>query len=120
MDIAAAAVPCNHLIETQVSSIKDLQHAININKGFTTSSLPLPPSTVSVSGNLALVPSTRSSTRIVLSPPLLGGVMIDTNSHTLNAGGLGMVACSVGCTVDAMAAAIGSCLVTRGWRLDHS
>jgi hypothetical protein len=78
MDIAAVstALPCNNLIETQVSGIKKFQHAINVNKRFTTSSLPLSPSTVSVSGNPALVPSTRSSTRTVLSPTLYGGVMI--------------------------------------------
>jgi aconitate hydratase len=50
-------------------------------------------STASVSGSLARASFTRSCSR---TTPFPGGLMIGTDSHTVNAGGLGMAAIGVG------------------------
>jgi hypothetical protein len=61
MDTAAVptTVHCDHLIEAHVGGTKDLQRAFNINKE------------VPVSGSLASVSSTSSSSRTTLSPVVL-------------------------------------------------
>jgi aconitate hydratase len=96
-DIPRVAVPstvhCDHLIQAQVGASKDLKQAVNDNK--------------EVYDFLAAVsarhgigfwkPGSGIIHQVVLENYAFpGGMMIGTDSHTPNAGGLGMVAIGVG------------------------
>ena len=85
-------VHCDHLIQAKVGAIADLQVAEDTNAEVYDFLRTVWPSTASASGGRAAA-STRSSSRTTRSP---GGMMIGTDSHTPNAGGLGMVAIGVG------------------------
>ncbi|GAB1525373.1 Aconitate hydratase mitochondrial [Rhizoctonia solani] len=75
---APATVHGDHLIEAQVGGEKDLARAIEVNR--------------EVYDFLATV-----SAKIILENYAFpGGLVIGTDSHTPNAGGLGMIACGVG------------------------
>lgn len=95
MDTAAVptTVHCDHLIQAQVGGVKDLERAININRevydflGTATAKYGLG----------FWKPGSGIIHQIVLENYAFpGGMMIGTDSHTPNAGGLGMVACGVG------------------------
>lgn len=107
-------VHCDHLIEAQQGGPKDLERAVQINKEVYTSSTVVDyrctisydhpvPSTTLASGDPALESFIRLSSKIMLCTTLRyyiddspGGLMIGTDSHTPNAGGLGMLAIGVG------------------------
>jgi aconitate hydratase len=106
-------VHCDHLIEAQVGGPKDLARAININKEVydflatatakvrslckhLRNTLPDNPSG-SKYGIGFWKPGSGIIHQIILENYAFpGGLMIGTDSHTPNAGGLGMVACGVG------------------------
>ncbi len=111
MDTAAVptTVHCDHLIEAQVGGVKDLARAKEINKEVYDF---LATGTAKVCG-LALYDAMLLQSRqyglgfwkpgsgiihqiILENYAFPGGLMIGTDSHTPNAGGLGMIACGVG------------------------
>lgn len=86
-------VHCDHLIQAKVGAEKDLQHAINTsNEVFNFLE--------SVSNKYGIgfwKPGAGIIHQVVLENYAFpGGMMIGTDSHTVNAGGLGMVAVGVG------------------------
>ncbi|KAI0056858.1 aconitate hydratase [Artomyces pyxidatus] len=92
-----AAVPttvhCDHLIEAQVGGVKDLARAININKEV----YDFLATATAKYGLGFWRPGSGIIHQIILENYAFpGGLMIGTDSHTPNAGGLGMVACGVG------------------------
>jgi aconitate hydratase len=105
-------VHCDHLIEAQVGGPKDLARAISINKEvydfLATATAKVPFRTLcekhftcspfrSKYGIGFWKPGSGIIHQIILENYAFpGGLMIGTDSHTPNAGGLGMVACGVG------------------------
>lgn len=114
MDTAAVptTVHCDHLIEAQVGGVKDLARAVEINKevyNFLATAtakvgLFLHIRCCGLSDVVILQyglgfwkPGSGIIHQIILENYAFpGGLMIGTDSHTPNAGGLGMVACGVG------------------------
>lgn len=113
--IPTTAVPttvhCDHLIEAQIGGEKDLARAININKevydflATATAKVFTENSFSSVERCLFFMqygigfwkPGSGIIHQILLENYAFpGGLMIGTDSHTPNAGGLGMIACGVG------------------------
>ncbi|KAI6009283.1 hypothetical protein EDC04DRAFT_2871395 [Pisolithus marmoratus] len=95
MDTAAVptTVHCDHLIEAQVGGVKDLQRAIDINKEV----YDFLATATAKYGLGFWKPGSGIIHQIILENYAFpGGLMIGTDSHTPNAGGLGMVACGVG------------------------
>lgn len=93
----AAAVPttvhCDHLIEAQVGGVKDLERAINLNKEV----YDFLATATAKYGLGFWKPGSGIIHQILLENYAFpGGLMIGTDSHTPNAGGLGMIACGVG------------------------
>ncbi|CAL1698594.1 unnamed protein product [Somion occarium] len=92
MDTAAVptTVHCDHLIEAQVGGAKDLQRAININREV----YDFLATATAKYGLGFWKPGSGIIHQIILENYAFpGGLMIGTDSHTPNAGGLGMVAC---------------------------
>jgi aconitate hydratase len=95
--INTTAVPttvhCDHLIEAQVGGVKDLARAISLNKEVFDFL-----ATASAKYGIGFwKPGSGIIHQIILENYAFpGGLMIGTDSHTPNAGGLGMVACGVG------------------------
>ncbi|KAJ7176671.1 aconitase family-domain-containing protein [Mycena filopes] len=92
-----AAVPttvhCDHLIEAQVGGVKDLARAISINKEV----YDFLATATAKYGLGFWKPGSGIIHQIILENYAFpGGLMIGTDSHTPNAGGLGMIACGVG------------------------
>ncbi|KIJ18057.1 aconitate hydratase [Paxillus involutus ATCC 200175] len=95
MDTAAVptTVHCDHLIEAQVGGVKDLARAIDINKEV----YDFLATATAKYGLGFWKPGSGIIHQIILENYAFpGGLMIGTDSHTPNAGGLGMVACGVG------------------------
>lgn len=95
MDTAAVptTVHCDHLIEAQVGGVKDLERAINLNKEV----YDFLATATAKYGLGFWKPGSGIIHQILLENYAFpGGLMIGTDSHTPNAGGLGMVACGVG------------------------
>ncbi|KAI6003205.1 aconitase family-domain-containing protein [Pisolithus orientalis] len=95
MDTAAVptTVHCDHLIEAQIGGVKDLQRAIDINKEV----YDFLATATAKYGLGFWKPGSGIIHQIILENYAFpGGLMIGTDSHTPNAGGLGMVACGVG------------------------
>lgn len=95
MDTAAVptTVHCDHLIEAQVGGVKDLQRAININREV----YDFLATATAKYGLGFWKPGSGIIHQIILENYAFpGGLMIGTDSHTPNAGGLGMIACGVG------------------------
>ncbi|KAF9451562.1 aconitate hydratase [Macrolepiota fuliginosa MF-IS2] len=95
MDTAAVptTVHCDHLIEAQIGGVKDLQRAIDINKEV----YDFLATATAKYGLGFWKPGSGIIHQIILENYAFpGGMMIGTDSHTPNAGGLGMVACGVG------------------------
>ncbi|KAI9257727.1 aconitate hydratase [Helicostylum pulchrum] len=90
---APTTVHCDHLIEAQVGGVKDLERAIDINKEVYDFL-----ATASEKYNIGFwKPGSGIIHQIILENYAFpGGLMIGTDSHTPNAGGLGMVAIGVG------------------------
>ncbi len=94
---AQAAVPstvhCDHLIQAKVGAAEDLETALDVNK-------EVYDFLASVSNKYGLgfwKPGAGIIHQVVLENYAFpGGMMIGTDSHTVNAGGLGMVAIGVG------------------------
>ncbi|KAI9029836.1 aconitate hydratase [Phycomyces nitens] len=88
-----STVHCDHLIEAQVGGVKDLARAIDINKEVYDFL-----ATATAKYNLGFWrPGSGIIHQIILENYAFpGGLMIGTDSHTPNAGGLGMVAIGVG------------------------
>ncbi|KAI8066324.1 aconitate hydratase [Gongronella butleri] len=88
-----STVHCDHLIEAQVGGAKDLARAIDINKEVYDFL-----ATATAKYNLGFWrPGSGIIHQIILENYAFpGGLMIGTDSHTPNAGGLGMVAIGVG------------------------
>ncbi|RCI00963.1 Aconitate hydratase mitochondrial [Rhizopus azygosporus] len=86
-------VHCDHLIEAQVGGAKDLARAIDINKEVYDFL-----ATATAKYNIGFWrPGSGIIHQIILENYAFpGGLMIGTDSHTPNAGGLGMVAIGVG------------------------
>ncbi|KAF8632661.1 hypothetical protein AX17_004794 [Amanita inopinata Kibby_2008] len=95
MDTAAVptTVHCDHLIEAQVGGVKDLARAEELNKEVYNFL-----ATATAKYGLGFwKPGSGIIHQIILENYAFpGGMMIGTDSHTPNAGGLGMVACGVG------------------------
>src|SRR5690554_5740948 len=93
MSAGLSNVHCDHLIEAQVGGVKDLARAKDINKevyDFLSSSC-------AKYGLGFWNPGSGIIHQIILENYAFpGGLMIGTDSHTPNAGGLGMVAIGVG------------------------
>ncbi|KAF8331848.1 aconitate hydratase [Cantharellus anzutake] len=86
-------VHCDHLIEAQLGGPKDLARAININKEV----YDFLATATAKYGIGFWKPGSGIIHQIILENYAFpGGLMIGTDSHTPNAGGLGMVACGVG------------------------
>ena len=86
-------VHCDHLIEAQVGGAKDLQRAINTNKEV----YDFLATATAKYGLGFWKPGSGIIHQIILENYAFpGGLMIGTDSHTPNAGGLGMIACGVG------------------------
>ena len=86
-------VHCDHLIEAQVGGAKDLARAIEINKEV----YDFLATATAKYGIGFWKPGSGIIHQIILENYAFpGGLMIGTDSHTPNAGGLGMVACGVG------------------------
>ncbi|CAE6447913.1 unnamed protein product [Rhizoctonia solani] len=86
-------VHCDHLIEAQVGGAKDLARAININKEV----YDFLATATAKYGIGFWKPGSGIIHQIILENYAFpGGLMIGTDSHTPNAGGLGMIACGVG------------------------
>ncbi len=86
-------VHCDHLIQARVDADKDLQHALNVsNEVFNFLE--------SVSNKYGIgfwKPGAGIIHQVVIENYAFpGGMMIGTDSHTVNAGGLGMIAIGVG------------------------
>ncbi|KAF9531299.1 aconitase [Crepidotus variabilis] len=95
MDTAAVptTVHCDHLIEAQTGGVKDLARAININKEV----YDFLATATAKYGLGFWKPGSGIIHQIILENYAFpGGLMIGTDSHTPNAGGLGMIACGVG------------------------
>ncbi|KAJ3576027.1 hypothetical protein NP233_g697 [Leucocoprinus birnbaumii] len=95
MDTAAVptTVHCDHLIEAQVGGVKDLERAININREV----YDFLATATAKYGLGFWKPGSGIIHQIILENYAFpGGLMIGTDSHTPNAGGLGMIACGVG------------------------
>ncbi|KAF8906886.1 aconitase family-domain-containing protein [Mucidula mucida] len=95
MDTAAVptTVHCDHLIEAQVGGVKDLARAIDINKEV----YDFLATATAKYGLGFWKPGSGIIHQIILENYAFpGGLMIGTDSHTPNAGGLGMIACGVG------------------------
>ncbi|KAI0354322.1 aconitate hydratase [Trametes cingulata] len=95
MDTAAVptTVHCDHLIEAQVGGVKDLERAKQINKEV----YDFLATATAKYGLGFWRPGSGIIHQIILENYAFpGGLMIGTDSHTPNAGGLGMVACGVG------------------------
>ncbi|KAG2202620.1 hypothetical protein INT47_002052 [Mucor saturninus] len=95
--IPTVAVPstvhCDHLIEAQVGGVKDLARAIDINKEV----YDFLATSTAKFGLGFWRPGSGIIHQIILENYAFpGGLMIGTDSHTPNAGGLGMVAVGVG------------------------
>ncbi|TDL27102.1 aconitate hydratase [Rickenella mellea] len=86
-------VHCDHLIEAQIGGAKDLARAIEINKEV----YDFLATATAKYGIGFWKPGSGIIHQIILENYAFpGGLMIGTDSHTPNAGGLGMVACGVG------------------------
>ncbi|KAG8794895.1 Aconitate hydratase mitochondrial [Serendipita sp. 401] len=86
-------VHCDHLIEAQVGGVKDLARAIDINKEV----YDFLATATAKYGIGFWKPGSGIIHQIILENYAFpGGLMIGTDSHTPNAGGLGMIACGVG------------------------
>ncbi|KDN39077.1 putative aconitase [Tilletiaria anomala UBC 951] len=86
-------VHCDHLIEAQVGGVKDLARAININKEV----YDFLATCTAKYGIGFWKPGSGIIHQILLENYAFpGGLMIGTDSHTPNAGGLNMIACGVG------------------------
>ncbi|KAF8679725.1 aconitase IPM isomerase family [Rhizoctonia solani] len=86
-------VHCDHLIEAQVGGAKDLARAIDINKEV----YDFLATATAKYGIGFWKPGSGIIHQIILENYAFpGGLMIGTDSHTPNAGGLGMIACGVG------------------------
>ncbi|KAI1789673.1 aconitate hydratase [Ganoderma leucocontextum] len=95
MDTAAVptTVHCDHLIEAQIGGVKDLERAVNINREV----YDFLATATAKYGLGFWRPGSGIIHQIILENYAFpGGLMIGTDSHTPNAGGLGMVACGVG------------------------
>ncbi|KAF8260687.1 putative aconitase [Lactarius quietus] len=95
MDTAAVptTVHCDHLIEAQVGGVKDLERAKQINKEV----YDFLATATAKYGLGFWRPGSGIIHQIILENYAFpGGLMIGTDSHTPNAGGLGMIACGVG------------------------
>ncbi|KAF8347560.1 aconitate hydratase [Amanita rubescens] len=95
MDTAAVptTVHCDHLIEAQIGGVKDLKRAEDINKEV----YDFLATATAKYGLGFWRPGSGIIHQIILENYAFpGGLMIGTDSHTPNAGGLGMVACGVG------------------------
>ncbi|KAM6494982.1 aconitate hydratase [Amanita muscaria] len=95
MDTSAVptTVHCDHLIEAQVGGVKDLKRAEDINKEV----YDFLATATAKYGLGFWRPGSGIIHQIILENyGFPGGLMIGTDSHTPNAGGLGMVACGVG------------------------
>ncbi|THG96533.1 hypothetical protein EW026_g5314 [Hermanssonia centrifuga] len=95
MDTAAVptTVHCDHLIEAQIGGAKDLERAKNINKEV----YDFLATATAKYGLGFWKPGSGIIHQIILENYAFpGGLMIGTDSHTPNAGGLGMIACGVG------------------------
>jgi len=95
MDTAAVptTVHCDHLIEAQVGGVKDLARAVEINKEV----YDFLATATAKYGLGFWKPGSGIIHQIILENYAFpGGLMIGTDSHTPNAGGLGMIACGVG------------------------
>ncbi|KLO16647.1 aconitate hydratase [Schizopora paradoxa] len=95
--MATTAVPttvhCDHLIEAQVGGEKDLARAVQLNKEV----YEFLATATAKYGIGFWRPGSGIIHQIILENYAFpGGLMIGTDSHTPNAGGLGMVACGVG------------------------
>ncbi|CEH13783.1 aconitate hydratase [Ceraceosorus bombacis] len=86
-------VHCDHLIEAQVGGVKDLARAKDINKEV----YDFLATCTAKYGIGFWRPGSGIIHQIILENYAFpGGLMIGTDSHTPNAGGLGMIACGVG------------------------
>ncbi|KAG9019809.1 Aconitate hydratase mitochondrial [Tulasnella sp. 427] len=86
-------VHCDHLIEAQIGGVKDLARAIDINKEV----YDFLATATAKYGIGFWKPGSGIIHQIILENYAFpGGLMIGTDSHTPNAGGLGMIACGVG------------------------
>ncbi|PFH47562.1 hypothetical protein AMATHDRAFT_67537 [Amanita thiersii Skay4041] len=95
MDTAAVptTVHCDHLIEAQVGGVKDLARAQDINREV----YDFLATGTAKYGLGFWKPGSGIIHQIILENYAFpGGMMIGTDSHTPNAGGLGMIACGVG------------------------
>ncbi|KAH9942118.1 aconitate hydratase [Amylocystis lapponica] len=95
MDTAAVptTVHCDHLIEAQIGGPKDLARAVKNNKEV----YDFLATATAKYGLGFWKPGSGIIHQIILENYAFpGGLMIGTDSHTPNAGGLGMVACGVG------------------------
>ncbi|KAG6911031.1 hypothetical protein DXG01_005447 [Tephrocybe rancida] len=95
MDTAAVptTVHCDHLIEAQIGGVKDLARAIDINREV----YDFLATATAKYGLGFWKPGSGIIHQILLENYAFpGGLMIGTDSHTPNAGGLGMIACGVG------------------------
>ncbi|KAL5478748.1 ACO1_1 [Sanghuangporus weigelae] len=95
MDTVAVptTVHCDHLIEAQIGGEADLKRAIDINKEV----YDFLATATARYGMGFWHPGSGIIHQIILENYAFpGGLMIGTDSHTPNAGGLGMVACGVG------------------------
>ncbi|EMD34998.1 aconitate hydratase [Gelatoporia subvermispora B] len=95
MDTAAVptTVHCDHLIEAQIGGPKDLARAVNTNKEV----YDFLATATAKYGLGFWKPGSGIIHQIILENYAFpGGLMIGTDSHTPNAGGLAMVACGVG------------------------
>jgi len=87
------SVHCDHLIQAQVGGVKDLARAIDINKEV----YDFLATACAKYGIGFWKPGSGIIHQIILENYAAPGLMmIGTDSHTPNAGGLGMVACGVG------------------------
>ncbi|KZO91775.1 aconitate hydratase [Calocera viscosa TUFC12733] len=86
-------VHCDHLIEAQVGGVKDLARAVATNKEVYDF---LATATAKYGIGFWKAGSGIIHQIILENYAFPGGLMIGTDSHTPNAGGLGMVACGVG------------------------
>ncbi len=88
-----STVHCDHLIQAHVEGVTDLKHALNTNKEVFNF-------LESVSNKYGIgfwKPGAGIIHQVVLENYAFpGGMMIGTDSHTVNAGGLGMIAIGVG------------------------
>ncbi|EKM52120.1 uncharacterized protein PHACADRAFT_165434 [Phanerochaete carnosa HHB-10118-sp] len=95
MDTTAVptTVHCDHLIEAQIGGVKDLARAKEMNKEV----YDFLATATAKYGMGFWHPGSGIIHQIILENYAFpGGLMIGTDSHTPNAGGLGMVACGVG------------------------